>query len=73
MIDTRTVSAAVAILGLAVQRRLDRGTSDEEIDALVERFIATHGLLFTVDTLELSWPAAWAIGQAAALRAGTLP
>ena len=28
------------------------GTTDEEIDALVERYRATHGLLFTVDTLE---------------------
>jgi DegV family protein with EDD domain len=52
VIDTRTVSAAVAMLALAVQRRLDRGTSDEEIDALVGRYLATHGLLFTVDTLE---------------------
>ena len=28
------------------------GTTDEEIDALVERYKAEHGLLFTVDTLE---------------------
>ncbi len=52
VIDTRTVSAAVAMLALAVQRRLERGTTDEEIDALVARYRATHGLLFTVDTLE---------------------
>jgi DegV family protein with EDD domain len=52
VIDTRTVSAAVSMLALAIQRRLDRGTTDEEIDALVERYSATHGLLFTVDTLE---------------------
>ncbi|HUY72547.1 MAG TPA: DegV family protein [Gaiellaceae bacterium] len=52
VIDTRTVSAAVAMLALAVERRLDRGTTDEEIEALLERFRATHGLLFTVDTLE---------------------
>ena len=52
VVDTRTVSAAIAVLALAVQRRLDRGTSDEEIDALVERFRSTHGLLFMVDTLE---------------------
>jgi DegV family protein with EDD domain len=52
VIDTRTVSAAVAMLALAVERRLERGTTDEEIDALVERYRATHGLLFTVDTLE---------------------
>jgi DegV family protein with EDD domain len=52
VIDTRTVSVAVAMLGLAIQRRLDLGTTDEEIDALFERFRTTHGLLFTVDTLE---------------------
>jgi DegV family protein with EDD domain len=52
VVDTRTVSAAVAMLALAVQRRLDRGTTDEEVDALVERYRREHGLLFTVDTLE---------------------
>src|SRR5690348_17870505 len=31
VIDTRTVSAAIAMLALAVQRRLDRGTTDEEV------------------------------------------
>jgi hypothetical protein len=52
VVDTRTVSAAVAMLALAVQRRLERGTTDNEIDALVERYLVTHGLLFTVDTLD---------------------
>ena len=52
VVDTRTVSAAVAMLALALQRRLERGTTDEEIDTLVERFRQEHGLLFTVDTLE---------------------
>ena len=51
-IDSETASAAIAMLGLAIQRRLDRGTTDEEIDALVDRYRANHGLLFTVDTLE---------------------
>src|SRR5207302_2635535 len=51
-IDTGTASAAIAMLGLAIQRRLDRGTSDEEIDALVERYKRDARLLFTVDTLE---------------------
>jgi DegV family protein with EDD domain len=40
------------ILADAIQRRLDRGTDDEEIDALVESFRRERGLLFTVDTLE---------------------
>jgi DegV family protein with EDD domain len=52
VVDTRTVCAAIAMLALAVQRRLERGTTDEEIEALVERYLTTHGLLFTVETLE---------------------
>ena len=51
-IDTETASAAITMLALAIQRRLDRGTTDEEIDALVERYKTDHSLLFTVDTLE---------------------
>ena len=43
---------AIAMLALAIQRRLERGTTDEEIEALVERFRRERGLLFTVDTLE---------------------
>jgi DegV family protein with EDD domain len=51
-IDSQSASAAIAMLGLAIQRRLDRGTSDEEVDAFVERYRREAGLLFTVDTLE---------------------
>ena len=51
-IDTETASASIAMLALAIQRRLERGTTDEEIDALVERYLRERGLLFTVDTLE---------------------
>jgi DegV family protein with EDD domain len=51
-IDSDSASVAIAMLALAVQRRLERGSSDEEIDALVERYRRDHGLLFTVDTLE---------------------
>ena len=51
-IDSETASAAITMLALAVQRRLDRGTTDEQVDALVERYKQRHGLLFTVDTLE---------------------
>jgi DegV family protein with EDD domain len=52
IVDSDAASAATAMLGLAVQRRLDRGTTDEEIDELVERYRRERGLLFTVDTLE---------------------
>jgi DegV family protein with EDD domain len=52
VIDTGTASAAITMLALAIQRRLERGTSDEEIDALVVRYRRDAALLFTVDTLE---------------------
>ena len=51
-IDSESASAAIAMLGLAIQRRLEQGTTDEEVDALVERYRSEAGLLFTVDTLE---------------------
>ena len=69
-IDTETASASVAMLALAIQRRLERGTSDEEIDALVQRYLRERGLLFTVDTLEFLQRGG-RIGKAAAF-AGTL-
>jgi DegV family protein with EDD domain len=69
-IDTETASASVAMLALAIQRRLERGTTDEEIDALVERYLQERGLLFTVDTLEFLQRGG-RIGKAAAF-AGTL-
>jgi DegV family protein with EDD domain len=52
VVDSETASAAIAMLGLAIQRRLDRGTTDEELDALIERFKDEAHLIFTVDTLE---------------------
>ena len=52
VVDSETASAAIAILGLAIQRRLDRGTTDDEIEALIHRFREHAGLIFTVDTLE---------------------
>ena len=52
VIDTETASAAIAMLGLAIQRRLEHGTSDEEVDVLVARFKRESGLIFTLDTLE---------------------
>jgi len=52
LIDSRTASAAIAILALAIERRLERGTTDEEVEALAESYARDAGLLFTVDTLE---------------------
>jgi len=52
VLDSKVTSGGTVILADAIQRRLDRGTDDEEIVALVERFHKERGLLFTVDTLE---------------------
>jgi DegV family protein with EDD domain len=52
VIDTETASAAIAMLALGVQRRLDRGTSDEELDEYTARVKRESGLIFTLDTLE---------------------
>jgi DegV family protein with EDD domain len=69
-IDTETASASIAMLALAIQRRLERGTTDEEVGQLVERYRRERGLLFTVDTLEFLQRGG-RIGKAAAF-AGTL-
>jgi DegV family protein with EDD domain len=69
-VDTETASASIAMLALAIQRRLERGTTDDEVDALVERYRRERGLLFTVDTLEFLQRGG-RIGKAAAF-AGTL-
>ena len=70
VVDTLSVSLAVAMLSHAVQRRLARGTTDEEIDELVERFRTRSGVVFTVGTLEFLQRGG-RIGRAAAL-AGSL-
>lgn len=52
VVDTETASLACALLAEAVDRRLERGTTDEEIDELVGRFKQVNRVVFTVDTLE---------------------
>ena len=51
-IDTGTASLAIAMLGLALQRRLERATTDAELEELIARYRTDAALLFTVDTLE---------------------
>ncbi len=70
VVDTETASAAIAMLGFAIQRRLEAGTTDDEIDKLIERFKKDAGLIFTVDTLEFLQKGG-RIGKAAAF-AGNL-
>jgi len=52
VIDTGSASAAIAMRALAIQRRLELGTTDEEVDELLARFERESGLIFTLDTLE---------------------
>ena len=52
LVDTKSASTAIAMLALAFERRLDRGTSDEELEELVARFHRESGVVFTVATLE---------------------
>ena len=70
VVDSLSASLAIAMLSHAIQRRLARGTTDEEIEALVERFHRDCGVIFTVDTLEFLQRGG-RIGRAAAL-AGSL-
>jgi DegV family protein with EDD domain len=52
LVDTESASVGISMLAFGIQRLLERGTTDEEIDALSERYRQEAGLLFTVDTLE---------------------
>ena len=70
VIDSKTVSASLAMMAIGVQRRLQAGTTHEEIDAFVEHYQREHKLLFTVNTLEYLAKGG-RIGRAAAL-AGNL-
>jgi DegV family protein with EDD domain len=70
-VDTETASASIAMLALAIQRRLERGTTDEEIEELIDRYRRERGLLFTVDTLEFL-KRGGRIGKAAAFAGGLL-
>ena len=70
-VDTETASASIGMLALAIQRRLERGTTDEEIDELIERYRRERGLLFTVDTLEFLQRGG-RIGKARAFAGGLL-
>ena len=70
VVDSLTASLAIAMLAHAIQRRLVRGTTDDEIAALVDRFHRDCEVLFTVETLEYLQRGG-RIGRAAAI-AGSL-
>ena len=71
VVDSMTASLAIAMLAHAIQRRLARGTTDDEIDALVERFHTHSDVLFTVETLE-DLQRGGRIGKAQAIAGGLL-
>ena len=52
LVDSETASLAVAMLALAIERRLARGTTDDELEALIDRFKRDNAVVFTVGTLE---------------------
>ena len=52
VIDSGVTSGGTVILADALQRRLERGTTEEELQEVVESFRRSRGLLFTVETLE---------------------
>ena len=52
LVDSETASLAVAMLALAIERRLARGTTDGELEELIDRFKRDNTVVFTVATLE---------------------
>ena len=52
LVDTESASVGIGMLAVAIQELLERGTTDDEIEALVELYKEHSGILFTVDTLE---------------------
>ncbi|HWN22917.1 MAG TPA: DegV family protein [Gaiellaceae bacterium] len=52
LLDSESASVGIAMLALGIQRLLEQGTTDDEIEALAGRYREEAGLLFTVDTLE---------------------
>ena len=71
VVDSRTASLAIAMLSHAIQRRLARGTTDQEISTLIDRFHASCEVLFTVETLEYLQRGG-RIGKAQAIAGGLL-
>jgi DegV family protein with EDD domain len=52
VVDTETASAAVAMLGLSLEQRLQRGTTEAELEAIVQRHRRDSQLIFSLDTLD---------------------
>jgi DegV family protein with EDD domain len=52
LLDTESASVGIGMLALAIQELLARGTTDEEVEELFQRYRERAGILFTVDTFE---------------------
>jgi DegV family protein with EDD domain len=52
LVDTESASVGIGMLALAIQELLARGTTDEEVEALIAQHRERGRILFTVDTLE---------------------
>jgi fatty acid kinase fatty acid binding subunit len=52
LFDSGSASLAVALLAEAIDRRLEQGTTDEEIERLLDRFAENVRVVFTCATLE---------------------
>ena len=52
LVDSAMTSGGVVLLAEALQRRLERGTTDDELRDVVARYGAEARFVFAVDTLE---------------------
>jgi len=52
LVDSESASVGIAMLAIGIQELLARGTTDEEVEALIGTYRERSGILFTVDTLE---------------------
>jgi len=52
VVDSGVISGGTVLLADAIQRRLERGTTEDEVAALADRYRREAIFLFTVDTLE---------------------
>jgi DegV family protein with EDD domain len=52
LVDTESASVGIGMLSLAIQELLAKGTTDEEVEELIEAHRERARILFTVDTLE---------------------
>jgi DegV family protein with EDD domain len=52
LVDSATVSGGILLLAEALQRRLERGTTDDELREVAVRYAAEARYVFAVDTLE---------------------